>query len=207
MGDLYDCIVQWFVAGLMSLFLVSPASAALDQDPLPTVRLSVELPGRQTFVANPSGLTLRTTVNDPVGLRIELFEDGSPDSPVSVDDSTSLLEIHQTDSDAAVRLADMEEVRPGIYETTYMFTSPGSYVVRVLPDVRDRSRLTSESTDQVRFEVQPEPSSVSGSPSVALMVGGILLAVLVGVLVFVGTRSRSRSVKPPVPHDTWWNSP
>lgn len=197
--------MQWFVAGLISLLWASPILVALDQDPLPTVRLSVELRDQETLT-NPSGLTLRTTVNDPVGLRIEVFEEGNPDSPVSVDDSTSLLEIHQTDSDAAVRLADMKEVSPGIYETTYMFTSPGSYVIQVLPDLQDRSRLTSESTDQVRLEVQAEPSSDSGSPA-AFVVGGIVLAALVGVLVFVGTRGRSRSAKPPVPHDTWWNSP
>ena len=204
-GRLYACTVRWFVVGLISLFLGSPISVTLDQDPLPTVRLSVDLPDQETLV-NPSGLTLRTTVSDPVGLRVEVFEEGNPDSPVSVDDPANLLMIHQIDTDVAVQLGDMKEVSPGTYEATYMFTSPGNFIIRMLPDIQDRSRLTSESTDEVRFEVQAEPTSNS-SPSVGLLVGGIGLAALVGLLVFVGTRGRPRSPKPPVAHDTWWNSP
>ena len=189
----------------MSLALASPISVTLDQDPLPTVRLSVDLPDQETLV-NPSGLTLRTTVDAPVGLRIETFEEGSPGSPVSVDDPANFLMIHEIGTDLAVQLLGMKEVSPGVYEVTYMFISPGSYVIEMLPEIQDRSRLTSESTDEVRFEVQAAPTSDSG-PSVGVVVGGVVLAALLGLLVFAGTRGRSRSPKPPVPHDTWWNSP
>jgi hypothetical protein len=200
--------VQLLMAGLIGLAMASPIAAALDQDPLPTVQLSVELPDQETAIDNPSGLTFRTTANAPVGLRIELFEAGHPESPVSVNDTTALLEIRQTsDSGAAIRLGDMEEVSPGTYETTYVFISPGRYIVQVLPDVQDRSRLSPESTDQVGFVVQAVSSSASGGSLVPFIVGGVGLAALVGVLVFIGTRGRSRSSKPPVPHDTWWNSP
>jgi hypothetical protein len=199
--------VQLLVAALVGLFMASPMAAALDQDPLPTVQLSVELPNQETGIDNPSGLTLRTTTSDPVGLRIALFEAGDPESPVSVDDTAELLEIRQTSSSGPpVRLGDMTEVSPGIYETTYVFTSSGSYIVQVLPDIQDRSRLTPESTDQVTFELQGVPSA-SGGSSLPLILAGVALAAVVGVLVVIGTRGRSRSNKPPVPHDTWWNSP
>lgn len=195
------------IAGLIGVLPSGFPASALDTDPLPTVRLTVELPDQQSSFESPSGLTLETPVDDPVNLRIQVYETGDPGSPVSVDDPTVLLEIRTlSDPGSGVRLGDMREVSPGTYTTTYAFTGPGHYEIEVLPDVEDRSRLSSETTDRVRFDVGA-PSSAPLSTAFPTILAGAALAALVGALVLVMTRGRPRANKPPVTHDTWWNGP
>lgn len=192
--------------GLVAL-LLGPIATAVDQDPLPRVQLSVEFPAQDRRFDNPSGLTLRTTASQPVKLRIELSVDDRSDSSGQIGDLADLIEIRDLEGGWATRFDDLERVAAGAYETTHRFPDAGEFVIVVLPDVEDRSRLTPERTDMVRLVVEPVPSPTSvGRGGLPLVLATVAL-VLVGALVFKATKRRTRSERVPMTHDSWWNPP
>lgn len=194
-------------AGLIvTLVMVLPVAAVASDGQLPTVRLQVEV-GDDSFT-EPSGLTIRTAPGEAVVLRVEVFAEGDPTSPIVVEDTSTLLEIQEASGvGPAVRFADMEELTAGTYQTSYVFPQAREYVIEVLPDVEDRSLLTSETIDEVRVVIDPAAEATSTGPLWPTIIATVALVVVVGVLVVRATRGRRRVPREPVHHDTWWNAP
>lgn len=156
----------------------------------------------------PSGITVRATAGEPVIFRVRVFEEGDRYSPMRVDDTSDLLEVRSAAGEGAVvRFAEMEQISDVVYETTYRFPESGDYVAEVLPGLEDRSRLPSDSADQVLFSVESAPTPASDGSSAPAIMATLALIVLVGLLVVRITRGRAHSTKEPITHDTWWNSP
>ena len=193
--------------GLIAILVMAlPIAVGGSDEPLPTVQLQVEV-GEDVFT-EPSGLTIRTSPGEPVVLRVEVFAERDPSSPVAVEDTRTLLEIREASGvGPAVRLPDMEEIRIGTYETSYTFAQAREYTIEILPDVEDRTLLNPDTTDEVTVMVDPSAEAEPNGPLWPMIMAVIALVLVMGVFVVGATRGRRRSPQDPVPHDTWWNSP
>lgn len=195
------------VSGLIGPLFIGPMAAAVDEDPL-VVQLELELLDQEAEFANPSGLTIRIEPGELAILRLRVFEEGDPGSPVNVEDPTDLLEVRASDGEAALRIGDWNRMGAGVYETTYRFDESGTFNIIVLPDIEDRSAIPSGSTDRVTAVVDSSlPVPPDRGPSSIAIIAVTVLVLAVAALVVAATRGRSKSPKEPVPHDTWWNSP
>lgn len=194
-------------AGLIALLVVAlPVVAGAANEAPPTVQLEIDV-GGDTF-SDTTGRTIRTIPGEPIVLRVHVFEEGEPGSPVAVEDTSALLGISEASGvGAEVRFADMAEVGDGIYETSYTFPQAREYVIEVLPDVSNRSLLTPETTDQVTVIVDPSVEAAPTGPLWPTLIATFALIAVVGVFVVQATRGKRRVPKEPVHHDSWWNAP
>jgi len=193
------------IAGLIAALSASPMVAAADEN-LPTVRLEIELHDQGETFSNVSGLTLRIDAGDTALLRLSVFDPLDPDTPMTVDDPTDLLEIRHPGASAGIRLGDWNQIEAGVYETTYVFDEAGSYDIVVLPDMEDRSALPGESTDGVTVRAESPQAGESGASPIGL-IAALVLVVGVATLVVKSTSGRPAVPKEPISHDSWWNGP
>lgn len=200
--------VRLLIFGLIGTLFTGPIGAAVDGDP-PVVQLEIELLDQEVEFANPSGLTIRIEPNELTILRLRVFQEAEPGSPIDVEDPTDLLEIRTSVREAAaLRISDWNRIGPGVYQTTHKFGESGSFTVSVLPDLEDRSELPPGSTEPVTVIADSSlPTPPDRGPNATAIIAFTVLALVVVALVVAATRGRSRSPKEPVTHDTWWNSP
>lgn len=196
---------------IASILLVVPGARAPMAAPL-LVQLEVSESLEESDFYDPSGFTVEVTAGHPVAFRVSVFDPVQPDQPVDVDDPSSHIEVRKAAGGGSrIRFADMERIRPGVYETAHTFEEAGLWVAVAQPDVDDRSALPSGSTDEVTFRVTAQLAAVGSWPPLFAMVASIVLVLLVGALVVLAGRSATKAPgeppKEPVTHDTWWNSP
>lgn len=185
---------------LLGSLLTSPAVVAADESSL-SVEFEVRTP-EEGPVVDPSGETIQVPANEPLDFRLNVFEPGNRDVPVSGVDPASLIQIESADGAALPTLSHRwNEVLPGVYQATYLFEETGTFVVTILPDLVSRADLPEGSTDWVELEVGERAGLWVG------VVAAAVLVLAVGLLIVVATRGRPRVAKEPVAHDTWWNSP
>ena len=182
-------------------------SFAVSDDGPPDVRLDIQI-GSDDYSVGLDGLTLRVDDDQPINLRLRVFDPTDETSAVDVEEPSTLLEVRVADDPGSgVRFDDWEHVGTGVYTVADALDDPGEYLLVVLPDVTERSRLPASSTDQVTLIVESVAPAVSETPTMTGLLVALILVLVVGVLVVLTTRGRRRVAKEPTPHDTWWNSP
>lgn len=162
---------------------------------------------------DPSAFPVRVEPGEMVELTIRVFDSEEPNRPVTVEDSSVLVEVRDaTGTNPPLRFSDLQEGPTGVYTTTHTFREEGEFQVVVQPGIEDRTTLHPESTDQVRVVVGGDtPSATDGASTTVGIVAVILLVFLVAALVLVATRKRpGQRYEKKAPgraeadKDTWW---
>lgn len=186
-------LMRFLVGSLLAALLASPAVAAEADDTAVVVQVEVVLPTQGLDLADPDAAPVRVELGEDIELILRVFASDDLETPVPVDDSSALVEIHDAAGVLApMRFADMNERSPGVYTTSYSFSQTGEFVLVVQPGVEGRTTLHPESTGDVRFiagsEAVPPPADTASAVGASVAVG--LLILLVVGLVVVATRKR-----------------
>ena len=185
-----------------------PASAA--EEGSATHGVSIEITFEDLDLVANSPAPIRVEVDQAATVTVSILETDPSGPPAVIDDPSTLFEIEHP-SGSLTRFEDLEQISDGEYRADFIFSEPGTWRLVALPDLEDPSLLPPGSTDAVVVIV--EASRVQDSWAAGnfglLLFGGVLL-VLVALVLYV-TRHKlpwdHRPKTPPVPHDTWWNSP
>lgn len=177
------------------------------------VRLEVGLPFQGVEIADTSTSSFQVENGETVNLTIRISDSRKQNSPVSVEDTSALVEIQGKNGDTTpVRFSDWGMGAPGVYTTTHVFGEAGDYIILVQPDIKDRTTLHPEATDQLQVTVvgNASTSPKAGSDIVAVIVSTLLIFLVVSMLLVTKRRrpgGRSER-KPPgraeADRETWW---
>lgn len=185
-----------------------PVSAA--EEGSTTHGVSIEVTFEDLDLVANSPAPIRVEVDQEATVTVSVLESDPSGSPAVIDDPSTLFEIEHS-SGSLTRFGDLEQISDGKYRADFIFSEPGTWRFVALPDLEDRSLLPPGSADVIVVIVEAplvQDSWAAGNFGL-LLFGGVLL-VLVALVVYV-TRHKlpwdHRPKTPPVPHDTWWNSP